>query len=126
MNHPGRSIEKPFARAIARTGSSTIFYGMKDRAAQTKDELGRRENNMNQIKSIKLGLIAMCIATVSLSLAQTPRTGTSRSNQTAGTTHPARGQSGSSGNPTGATQTGTNARTGAKANAGAPLGANRG
>src|SRR6266576_969546 len=43
MDHLGRSIEKPFARAIAGICSSTIFYGMKDRAAQTKDELGRRE-----------------------------------------------------------------------------------
>jgi len=51
--------------------------------AQTKDDVGRRENNMTQITSIKLGLIAICIATVSLSLAQTPRTGTSGSNKTA-------------------------------------------
>ena len=36
---------------------------------------------MAQITSIKLGLIAICFATVPLSLAQTPRTGTSRSNQ---------------------------------------------
>jgi len=37
---------------------------------------------MNQIKSIQLGVIAICIATVTLSLAQTPRTGTSGSNRT--------------------------------------------
>jgi len=35
---------------------------------------------MNQIKSIQLGVIAICMATVPLSLAQTRRTGTSGSN----------------------------------------------
>src|SRR6266403_1142323 len=53
-----------------------------------KGRLGRRENNMNQIKSIQLGVIAICIATVPLSLAQTPRTRTSGSNQTITTTTP--------------------------------------
>jgi hypothetical protein len=38
---------------------------------------------MAQITSIKLGLIAICLATIPLSLAQTPRTGTSGSNKTA-------------------------------------------
>jgi hypothetical protein len=37
---------------------------------------------MNQIKSIQVGVIAICMATVPLSLAQTPRTRTGGSNQT--------------------------------------------
>ncbi len=49
---------------------------------------------MTQITSIKLGLIAICIATVPLSLAQTPRTGASRSNQTGVTTGAPVGHSG--------------------------------
>ena len=40
---------------------------------------------MTQITSIKLGLIAICIATVPLSLAQMPRIGTSGSKQTSAT-----------------------------------------
>ena len=51
-------------------------------------------NNMTQIRSIRLGLIAICIATVPLSLAQTPRTGTSGSNKTAATIGTAAGHSG--------------------------------
>ena len=63
---------------------------------------------MNQIKSIQLGVIAICIATVSLSSAQTPRTRTSGSNQTGAitTTTAAPIRSGSNGNSTRAAQTG--------------------
>jgi hypothetical protein len=67
---------------------------------------------MNQIKSIRLGVIAICIATVPLSLAQTPRTGTSGSNRTGAittTTTAAPRNSGLSGNSTSATQIGINA-----------------
>ena len=60
---------------------------------------------MNQIESIQLGVIAICIETVPLSLAQTPRGRTSGSNQTS-TTSAAAGIGGSSGDPTGVTQTG--------------------
>ncbi|HET6888680.1 MAG TPA: hypothetical protein VFH87_12250, partial [Candidatus Udaeobacter sp.] len=60
---------------------------------------------MTQIISIKVGLIAMCIATVPLSLAQTPRTRTIGSNQIGTTTIPAPvGHSGLSGNSTSAAQ----------------------
>src|SRR6267143_295475 len=72
-----------------------------------KGRLGRRENNMNQIKSIQLGVIAICIATVPLSLAQTPRTRTSGSNQTNTTTTPI--HTGSNGNSIRAPQIGVNA-----------------
>jgi hypothetical protein len=79
---------------------------------------------MTQITSIKLGVIAICVATVPLSLAQMPRSRTSGSNQTGGA---APGLAGSSGNATGATQTGANARAGtnstANTNAGAHTGA---
>jgi hypothetical protein len=64
---------------------------------------------MNQIKSIQLGVIAICIATVPLSLAQTPRTRTSGSNQTTITTTAAPRYGGSSGNSTRAPQIGINA-----------------
>ena len=64
---------------------------------------------MNQIKSIQLGVIAICIATVPLSLAQTPRTRTSGSNQTTITTTAAPRYGGSSGNSTRAPQIGANA-----------------
>src|SRR5436190_11185024 len=74
-----------------------------------KGRLGRRKNNMNQIKSIQLGVIAICIATVPLSLAQTPRTRTSGSNQTTTTAAPR--YSGSSGNSRGVTPIGINARS---------------
>ncbi len=53
---------------------------------------------MTQITSIKLGVIVMCVATVPMSLAQTPRTGTSGSNKTAATIGTAAGHSGLSGN----------------------------
>src|SRR5436190_16778997 len=76
-----------------------------------KGRLGRREKYMNQIKSIQLGVIAICIATVPLSLAQTPRTRTSGSNQTTITTTAAPRYGGSSGNSTRAPQIGLNARS---------------
>jgi hypothetical protein len=63
---------------------------------------------MNQIKSIQLGVIAICIATVPLSLAQMPRTRTSGSNQITTTTAAPR-YSGSSGNVTRPAQIGINA-----------------
>jgi hypothetical protein len=86
---------------------------------------------MTQITSIKLGLIAMCIATLPLSLAQTPRTRTSGSNQIGTTTIPAPvGHSGLSGNSTSAAQTGINAligtSTGLNTNVGAHTGINAG
>src|SRR5438270_10686673 len=62
---------------------------------------------MNQIKSIQLGVIAICIATVPLSLAQTPRTRTSGSNQTITTTTPI--HTGSNGISIRAPQIGVNA-----------------
>src|SRR5690349_6586727 len=66
---------------------------------------------MNQIKSIRVGLIAICIATVPLSLAQTPRTRTSGSNQTTTPTTAAPRYSGSSGNSTKGAQSGANAES---------------
>jgi hypothetical protein len=80
---------------------------------------------MKKINSIKPGLIAIatCIATVSLSLAQTPRTGTSRSNQTAVTTHVAAAHGSLSGNSSATLHQGrtsgaaTNTRTSANAKA---------
>jgi hypothetical protein len=85
---------------------------------------------MTQITSIKLGLIAICIATVPWSLAQTPRTGTSRSNQTGATTGAMAGHSGLSGNSTSAAQLGTNFRsntsTAPNTNVGAHMGINAG
>ncbi len=85
---------------------------------------------MTQITSIKLGLIAICIATVPLTLAQTPRVGTSGSNKTAATIGTAAGHSGLSGNFPSAVQIGTNAlsgtNTGLNANVGAHIGINAG
>jgi hypothetical protein len=86
---------------------------------------------MTQIISIKVGLIAMCIATVPLSLAQMPRIRTSGSNQIGTTTIRAPvGQSGLSGNSTSAPQLGTNFRssmtTGPNTNVGAHIGINAG
>jgi hypothetical protein len=86
---------------------------------------------MTQIISIKVGLIAMCIATVPLSLAQTPRTRTSGSNQIGTTAIPAPvGHSGLSGNSTSAAQPGTNFRgsmsTGPNTNVAAHIGINPG
>ena len=66
---------------------------------------------MTQITLIKLGAIAMCVGTVSLSLAQTPRTGTSGSNKIGATIGTAAGHSGLSGNFPSAVQTGTNFRS---------------
>jgi hypothetical protein len=87
-------------------------------------------NNMTQITSIKLGLIAICFATVPLSLAQTPRIGTSRSNQIGATIGATAGHSGLSGNSTSAGQLGTNFRsitiTAPNTNAGAHIGINAG
>jgi len=83
---------------------------------------------MNQIKSIQLGVIAICIAMVPLSLAQTPRTRTSGSNQTTTTAAPI--QTGSNGNSTRAPQIGINpgnaAITGATPNIGAHTAINAG
>ena len=83
---------------------------------------------MTQITSIKLGLIAICFATVALSLAQTPRTGTSRSSQTGAPIGATAGHSGIVGNSTSAAQpnfrTGTN--TMANPNVGAHIGINAG
>jgi hypothetical protein len=63
---------------------------------------------MNQIKSIQLGVIAICIATVPLSLAQTPRIRTSGSNQIITTATAAPIRTGSNGNSTRAPQIGIN------------------
>src|SRR2546423_5377990 len=85
---------------------------------------------MKQIKSIQLGVIAICIATVPLSLAQTPRTRTSGSNQTIITTTAAPIHTGSNGNSTRAPQIGINpgnaAITGANTNIGAHTATNPG
>ena len=85
---------------------------------------------MTQITLIKLGVIAIGIATVPLSLAQTPRTGISGSNKTAATIGTAAGHTGLSGNFPSAVQTGTNFRgstsTGPTANVGAHIGINAG
>jgi hypothetical protein len=72
----------------------------------------------------------MCVATVPLSLAQTPRTGTSGSNKTAAITPATAGHSGFNGNSTSAAQLGTNLRsstiTAPNTNAGAHIGINGG
>ena len=85
---------------------------------------------MTQITLIKLGVIAIGIATVPLSLAQTPRTGISGSNKTAATVSTAASHSGLSGNFPSAVQTGTNFRssasTGPNTNVGAHIGINAG
>src|SRR5437879_6111493 len=83
---------------------------------------------MTQITSIKLGLIAICFATVPLSLAQTPRTGTSRSNQTGVTIGAPVGQSGLMGNSTGASQLNfrSSAITAPNTNVGAHIGISAG
>src|SRR6266550_3584653 len=91
---------------------------------------GMGGNNMTQITSIKLGLVAICIATVPLSLAQMPRSRTSGSNQTGVTTRAPAGHSGLSGNSTNPVQLGTNPpsgmSTGRNTNAGAHIGINPG
>jgi hypothetical protein len=86
---------------------------------------------MTQITSIKLGLIAMCIATGPLSLAQTPRIRTIGSNQIGTTTiRTPTGPSGLSGSSASAPQLGTNFRssmsTGPNANIAAHIGINPG
>jgi hypothetical protein len=85
---------------------------------------------MNQIKSIQLGVIAICIATVPLSLAQTPRTRTGGGNQTITTTTAAPIHTGSNGNSIRAPQIGVNAGiptiTGATPNIGAHTAINAG
>jgi hypothetical protein len=85
---------------------------------------------MTQITSIKLGLIAICIATVPLSLAQMPRSRTSGSNQTGVTTPASAGHSGLNGNSTSAAQLGINPpsrmSTGLNTNAGTHIGINAG
>ena len=82
------------------------------------------------MKSIQLGVIAICIATVPLSLAQTPRTRTSGSNQTIITTTAAPIHTGSNGNSIRAPQIGVNAGiptiTGATPNIGAHTAINAG
>src|SRR6266481_5972291 len=81
---------------------------------------------MTQITSIKLGLIAICIATVPLSLAQTPRIGTIRSNQTGAAIGATAGHSGLTGNSTSATQLNfrSSAITAPNTNVGAHIGLN--
>jgi hypothetical protein len=85
---------------------------------------------MTQITSIKVGLIAVCIATVPLSLAQMPRTGTSGNNQTGITIRAPAGHSGLSGNSTSPAHLGTNPpssmSTGPNTNFGAHTGINAG
>jgi hypothetical protein len=128
--HLGRSSEKSSACAIAPDLLEPNILGDERCVAQTKDDVGRRETNMTQITSIKLGLIAMCIATVPCSLAQRPRAGTSGSNQTGVTTPALAGHSGFSGNSTSAGQLGTNPpssmSTAPNTNAGAHIGINPG
>src|SRR5439155_4207041 len=102
IDHLRRSTEKSSACAIAPDLLEQNILWDERYVAQTKDDVGWRENNMTQITSIKLGLIAICIATVPLSLAQTPRTGTSGSNQTGASIRPTVGHSGLSGNSTSA------------------------
>src|SRR5205807_38486 len=111
IDHLRRSTEKSSACAIAPDLLEQNILWDERYVAQTKDDVGWRENNMTQITSIKLGLIAICFATVPLSLAQTPRTGTSRSNQTGATIGAPVGQSGLMGNSTSAAQPGTNFRS---------------
>jgi len=121
-------ILKNPARAQSRRIFSSRYFGNERYVAQTRDDVGWRENNMNQITSIKLGLIAICFATVPLSLAQTPRTGTSRSNQTGVTTGAPVGHSGLIGNSTSAAQLNSRSSTSTapNANAGAHIGINGG
>jgi len=123
-DYPGCGTEKSCACAIAPDLLEQNF-GKERYVAQTKDDVGRRENHMTQITSIELGLIAICLATVPLSLAQTPRTGTGGSNKTAATIGTAAGHSGLSGNFPSAVQTGTNFRsttnTGLNTNVGAHI-----
>jgi hypothetical protein len=85
---------------------------------------------MNQIKSIKLAVIAICIVAVSLSSAQTPRTRTSGNNQIGAPAAAVRAPVGSIGNSIRATPIGINAgsalNTGATTNIGAHTAPNAG
>jgi hypothetical protein len=85
---------------------------------------------MTQITSIRLGVIVMCVAIVPLSLAQTPRTGTSVSNKTAAPTGTVSVPSGLSGSSTVVPRTGTTAPSvpniGANTNIGTHTGTNAG
>ena len=123
----GVAVKNP-PRAQSRRICSSRTYWDERYVAQTRDDVGRRENNMTQITSIKLGLIAICFATVPLSLAQTPRIGTSRSNQTGATAGAMAGQSGFSGNSTSAAQLNfrSSTITAPNTNVGAHIGINAG
>ena len=83
---------------------------------------------MTQNTAIKLGVIAICFATVPLSLTQTPGTGTSRNNRSGTNTLAAPGHNGLIGNPTSAAPLGTNFRsstiTAPNTNVGAHIGIN--
>ena len=83
---------------------------------------------MTQITAIKLGLIAICFATVPLSLAQMPRTRTSGSNRMGATIGATAGHSGLSGNSTSAAQLNfrSSTITAPNANVGAHIGINAG
>jgi hypothetical protein len=130
IDHLMRDTEKSRACAIAPDLLEQNILVNERYLAQTKDDVGWRENNMTQITSIKLGLIAICFATVPLSLAQTPRTGTSRSNQTGAAVGATAGHSGLIGNSTSAAQLGTNFRsntiTAPNPNVGGHIGINAG
>ena len=129
-NHLDRSTEKSSACAIAADLLEQNILGNERYVAQTKDDVGRRENNMTQITSIKLGVIVMCVATVPLSLAQMPRIGTSGSKPPGAPTTAPTGHSGLSGTSPVAPQTGTNFRSGTitapNTNVGAHIGTNAG
>jgi hypothetical protein len=85
---------------------------------------------MNRITSIKLGVIVMCVAAIPVSLAQTPRTGTSGSNKPAAPTGTVAVPSGLSGSSTLVPRTGTTAPSvpniGVNTNTGAHPGINPG
>src|SRR6266536_3470998 len=119
-------ILKNPARAQSRRIFLSRYFGNERYVAQTRDDVGWRENNMTQITSIKLGLIAICFATITWSLAQTPRTGTSRSNQTGVTTGAPVGHSGLIGNSTSAAQLNSRSSTSIAPNTAAHIGINAG
>jgi hypothetical protein len=129
-NHLDCSSEKSSACAIAPDPLEQNILEDERYAAQNKDDVGRRENIMTQITSIKLGLIAICFATVPLIQAQMPRTRTNGSNQIGAAIGATAGHSGLSGNSTSATQLGTNFRsstiTAPNTNVGAHIGINAG
>jgi hypothetical protein len=126
----GRGTEKSCACAIASDLLEQNILVKRKIRRSNQGRRGMEGNNMTQIRSIRLGLMAICIATVPLSLAQTPRTGTSGSNKTAATIGTAAGHSGLSGNFPSGVQAGTNFRsstsTGPNPNAGAHIGINAG